>query len=100
MSVIEPERPGLLIARLLNETDQTVEALAAKMIWSVDNVNRLITGEMAISASIALILADVFSNSPEFWLKLQSQWDLWEAKKNHAPVSYLEPFDGLINDLN
>jgi addiction module HigA family antidote len=47
------------------------------------HVNELCNGRRAVTAPTALILARVFSNSPEFWLNVQRRSDLWEAM--HSP---------------
>ena len=42
-----------------------------------------------ISPEIALRLSKVFGRTPEVWLRLQLQYDLWRAKKN-LDISYLK----------
>jgi addiction module HigA family antidote len=42
-------------------------------------VNELCNNRRNVTAAMALILARVFGNSPEFWLNVQRRTDLWEA---------------------
>ena len=45
-------------------------------------INEIIHGARAISADTALRLAKYFGNSAQFWLNLQSRYDL-EQEKDH-----------------
>ena len=42
----------------------------------------LLNGKSGISPEMALRLSKVFGRTPEGWLKLQLQYDLWKAKQN------------------
>jgi addiction module HigA family antidote len=42
----------------------------------------LLNGKSGISPEMALRLSKVFGRTPEGWLRLQLQYDLWRAKKN------------------
>src|SRR5207253_10817098 len=41
------------------------------------HVTTVVRGERAVSATLALLLARYFETSPEFWMNLQTQHDLW-----------------------
>jgi plasmid maintenance system antidote protein VapI len=34
---------------------------------------------------MAMRLAEVFDNTPEFWMNLQTAWDLWKEWEKHSP---------------
>ena len=53
--------------------------LAEAMGVSRKTVNELCTNRRAITADTALMLATVFGNSAEFWLKLQQRNEIWKA---------------------
>ena len=55
--------------------------LAARMGVPVQRVNTLVNGKRGITAETAWLLADVLGTSPEFWMNLQTSWDLWLASK-------------------
>lgn len=68
--------------------------LADAMGVSRKTVNELCTNRRAITADTALILAKVFGNSAEFWLKLQQRNDLWKAlhtPKRRARIDKAKP---------
>ncbi|QGM94388.1 HigA family addiction module antidote protein [Methylocystis rosea] len=54
-------------------------ALAEAMGVQRKHVNELCNYRRVVTAPTALILARVFGNSLEFWLKTQWRSDLWEA---------------------
>jgi len=49
---------------------------------SPSTFNRLLNGESNISPEMALRLSKALGRSPESWLAMQDQYDLWVAKKN------------------
>ncbi len=42
-------------------------------------LSRLLNGNSGISAEMALKLSEAFATSPELWINLQTQYDLWQA---------------------
>jgi antitoxin HigA-1 len=42
-------------------------------------LNEIIRGKRGISADTALRLARLLNTTPEFWMGLQTDWDLWHA---------------------
>ncbi len=45
-------------------------------------LSALLNGRSGISPEMALRLSKVFGRSPEGWLKLQIQYDLWTTQQN------------------
>ena len=55
-------------------------------------INEIVHGKRAITADTALRLAKAFGTTPEFWMNLQTSFDLEEAQQALAPLlSKLEP---------
>ena len=73
----------MLVEEFMEPLGLTQGALAEAMAVQRKHVNELCNGRRAVTAPTALILARVFSNSPEFWLNVQRRSDLWEAM--HSP---------------
>jgi antitoxin HigA-1 len=44
-------------------------------------LSRILNGSAGISADMALRLSDALGTSPELWIGMQSQYDLWQASK-------------------
>jgi addiction module HigA family antidote len=80
MAIHDPPHPGEIIREFcvvplkLNVTE------AAKALGvSRNTFSELLNGRSGISPEMALRLSKVFGRSPESWLKLQLQYDLWQA---------------------
>ncbi len=56
-------------------------ALAEKMGVSLQRVNTLINGKRDMTAETAILLARVLKTTPQFWLNLQMNCDLYEAHR-------------------
>lgn len=55
----------------------------AKLInVSPSTVTRVLNGEAGISAEMAVKLAATIGSTPEQWLRMQADYDLWFAKEN------------------
>lgn len=59
----------------------TQTALAGRMSVPLQRVNTLINGKRAVTADTALLLSEIFGTSPEFWMNLQAQRDLYAAQR-------------------
>lgn len=83
----KPTHPGeMLLKEFLEPMGISQKAFAKHVDWTYARLNEIVHGKRGISADSALTLAEVFKMEPEFWLNLQSQWDLWQAKQVHQPV--------------
>lgn len=60
--------------------------LAKDLHISAPRVNDLVRGKRSLTADTALRLAAYFGNSPQFWLGLQMDHDLWLASKERSLV--------------
>ena len=77
--VPHPTLPGeMLTEEFLVPMQLTQVALAKKMGCAPRTVNEICNGKRAITPRVAIQLASVFKNTPEFWLNLQMAWDLWK----------------------
>ena len=68
--------------------------LAQAMGVSRKTVNELCTNRRSVTADTALMLATVFGNTADFWLKLQQRNDIWKAlntPKRRARIEKARP---------
>lgn len=82
-----PLHPGQLLASTLEEKKMTQSELARTIGMSLQTVNTLINGKRGMTAAVAVALAKVFDVSPELWMNLQTQFDLWhelQKPRSHA----------------
>jgi addiction module HigA family antidote len=74
--------------------DLSVSGLAEKIGVSRQSINELLRARRALSPEMALRLARLFGNSPEFWLNAQRAVDLWDAAQQlKKDVSRIRPID-------
>ena len=77
-----PTHPGEMLREdFLPDYGLTVSALADAIGVSRQSINELLRERRAVSPEMALRLARLFRNTPEFWLNAQRAVDLWEAGK-------------------
>ncbi|MEA3272606.1 MAG: HigA family addiction module antitoxin [Patescibacteria group bacterium] len=71
------EHPGATLQDELDFFGLTQKALAEKIGYTAQTVNRIIKGVEPITTDIALALERVFDGSPsvQFWLNMQSEYD-------------------------
>jgi len=60
-----------------------VEA-ARRLGISLNRLNEIVLGKRGISADTALRLGRLLKTSPQFWMRLQADWDLHEAIKREV----------------
>ena len=83
-SVLELKRPPtspgeMLLEEFLRPAGLTQVEAARRMRIPMNRLNEIIRGRRGVTADTALRLARLFKTSPEFWMGLQSDWDLWHA---------------------
>ena len=60
-----------------------VEA-ARRLGISLNRLNEIVLGKRGITADTALRLARLLKTSPQFWMRLQADWDLHQAIERAA----------------
>jgi addiction module HigA family antidote len=77
--------PGeVLLQEYIKPLGLTQAALAKELEISTNRPNELVRGKRGITANTALRLARRFDTSPEFWMNLQSAYELTEARASMA----------------
>lgn len=61
--------------------------LAKRMHVPIQRINTVVTGKRAVTAETAILLARALGTSPNFWMNLQTNLDLWHAAKTLAKAS-------------
>jgi addiction module HigA family antidote len=79
---IRPTHPGEMLREdFLPDYGLTVSGFAEALGVSRQTVNELLRERRAVSPKMALRLARLFGNTPEFWLNAQRAVDLWKAAR-------------------
>ena len=83
MKMHNPPHPGEIIRELcLEPLGITVTDAAKSLGVTRKTFSALLNGRSGISPEMALRLSKVFGRSPEGWLKLQLQFDLWKTRQS------------------
>ncbi len=90
-----PTHPGEILREdFLPDYSLSVSDLARAIGVSRQTCNELLRERRAVSPEMALRLARLFGNSPEFWLNAQQAVDLWDtAEAIKEDVSRIQPLN-------
>ncbi len=86
--IFNPAHPGEVLRDYLG--DMTIAEAAQRLGVTRAHLSRIVNGRAGISAAMSLRLSAALGTSPEFWLKMQLHYDLWQAKRSKAPK--IRPF--------
>jgi antitoxin HigA-1 len=86
--IFNPAHPGEVLRDYLG--DMTVAEAAKRLGVTRTHLSRILNEHAGVSAAMSLRLSAALSTSPEFWLKMQMQFDLWRAQKTKQPK--IRPF--------
>lgn len=80
-----PPTPGEVLRKLLHpdvtQDRLTQDRLAGAMGVTRYSINQLVNDRRGVTPEMALRLAKALSTSPQFWLDLQREVDLYEASR-------------------
>ena len=93
-----PTHPGaMLLHEFLTPMGLTQRKLADAIHVPYQRINEIVNERRGVTPSTALRLAKFFDMSADFWLNLQTRWDLYHAQRDerealrrirpHAPVA-------------
>jgi addiction module HigA family antidote len=90
MVMNNPPHPGEFnIQAYLDPNDLSGRELAGKLDVTASTLNCILTSTSRISPEIALRLSKALGRSPESWLAMQYNHDLWQAKQ-HVKLGKVE----------
>jgi antitoxin HigA-1 len=93
MTMKNPLHPGRLIRADLDELGVSVAEAAAGLGVTRQQLHRVLSGDSAVSPEMALRLEKAIGSTADFWLRLQMNYDLAQARLRApaAGVRKLEP---------
>ena len=82
MAMHNPPHPGAFIQEVyLVPNDISCRELAMRLGVAASTLSRLLNGTSSLSPEMALRLSKALGRSPESWLAMQDNYDLWQAKQ-------------------
>lgn len=94
-NMIEPIHPGeILLEDFINGFGITQNKLAVSIGVPPRRINEIVHGKRGITADTAIRLARYFGTSEEFWMNLQSNYELRiERRVNQDSVAAITPLE-------
>ncbi len=82
MSMYNPPHPGEFIQNIyLTPYSISGRELAKQLNVASSTLSRILQGRSRISPEMALRLSKALGRTPESWLQMQDNYDLWKARK-------------------
>ena len=83
----------MLLEEFLKPLEISQSAFAVRLGVSFPRLNEIVRRKRSVTPDTALRLARVLGMSADFWLGLQSDWELWHAMRGEgaAEIARLEP---------
>jgi addiction module HigA family antidote len=93
MEMYNPAHPGeVLKGMYIKPLGLTITEAAQRLGVPRQRLSQIVNGKAGISPVMALRLAKAFEQtSPQFWLNMQNQYDLWQARHS-VDLSTVEVF--------
>jgi addiction module HigA family antidote len=83
MAMHNPPHPGEFIQSVYLEPNQvSCRELASKLGVAASTLSRILSGSSRVSPEMALRISIALGRSPESWLAMQDNHDLWQARQN------------------
>ena len=79
---MKPIHPGRILKREMSTHGLWANKLALALRVPSGRITQILNGKRGISAETALRLARYFGNSAQFWINLQSSYDLAVVEQN------------------
>ena len=77
---MRPVHPGEILGEEIREVGLSASALAGALAVPVNRITAILKGQRGITADTALRLARFWGTTPQFWLNLQTSFDLRVAE--------------------
>ncbi len=83
----KPTHPGEILDELyIKPLNLNLQKLADRLGIARNTLFKIRTGEASVTPSVALSLAEAFDTTPQLWLNLQINYDLWMEESAHKKV--------------
>ncbi|MFZ5585980.1 MAG: HigA family addiction module antitoxin [Thermodesulfobacteriota bacterium] len=93
---VAPSHPGGIIKRMyLAPLGMSNTALAEALGVSRKTVSKIVNERGGINTEMALRLSRAFNTTPDLWLNLQRNFDLWHATREPGDWQKIKPVKGV-----
>ena len=77
---LAPIHPGLILAEDLRDAAISMNQLAKAIQVPMNRISAIVNGQRGITGDTAVRLARYWGTTPEYWMNLQSHYDLEKAQ--------------------
>jgi antitoxin HigA-1 len=93
-----PTHPGsILRVHYLEPFEISVTDLAKKLKLSRKTVSKILNERSAVTPDVALRLSRAFETTPELWLNLQRNYDLWHTANETTDWQTITPISNMVH---
>jgi addiction module HigA family antidote len=79
---LTPNHPGIILKEMfIEERKLTITEVAEGLGMARGNLSAVVNGHTGISPELAVKLSEAFGNTPQFWVNLQNNYELWHAEQ-------------------
>lgn len=79
--------PGLVLAEIYMKDKYTQTELANIIGCQRRKINEIVNGKRSITPDFAIQLAEAIGTTPDLWVHMQAEYDLWVAKKKYKKLA-------------
>ncbi len=89
MDMHNPPHPGEVLREYMGPTND-VAAVALRLGITRQTLYRVLNGQNAVTAQMAISLEEVFKPCARMWLGMQAEYDLWHAREDRREAASQE----------
>ena len=86
----DPAHPGEVLAGWIDDLGLSVTAFDKHLGISRILLSRILNGHAAVTADMDLLLSEALGTTAGFWLQMQTQRDLWQARQRASERPHVE----------
>ena len=83
-NMFNPAHPGEVLKEYI-PADMTIGQVAKTLAITRLTLSKILNARSGISATMAIRLSKWLCTTPDYWLNMQVQWELAQAKKERLP---------------
>lgn len=91
----DPPHPGEVLWGLdMEPAGLSIKTVAERLGVDGKTISRIINGHAGVTAEMSILLGKAFNMTPDLWLNMQRNYDLWHAEQRiRKRVNKVKPFE-------
>lgn len=100
MAMKAPPHPGRIVKASLEELKLSVTEAAEVLGVTRPHLSKLLNGKAGISPEMAVRLSKAFGSTPDFWFRLQNNYDLAQVQQKADTIQVRRYYHPGVGDAN